>query len=150
MDAAVTVVKASHLQPFIDYLDSTDEPVDSLLAKVNLARTQFMRAENLIPEAPFWAFLGLVAQRQGFSDIGFKVTEQLSLDKFGVFGAKVMKSENLHQALKMFISDMGQQSNCPPFWLKKSDDGLWFCRLGTQGIKLRQLSSITHGKIIIN
>lgn len=138
MDADITVVKASHLQPFLDYLDSVNAPVDSLLNKANLDRAQFTHPDNLIPEAPFWAFLDLVANSQGMADLGFRVTEQLSLDSFGVFGAKVMQAQSLHHALQVFISDMGQQSNCPPFWLKEMDDELWFCRLGTQGIKLGQ------------
>jgi AraC-like DNA-binding protein len=130
----ITVVKASHLQPFITFLDEWGAPVDSLLKQVNMDREQLSCSDNLVPEPPFWAFIALVANEPELADIGFKVTEQLALDSFGVFGAKVMQAENLHKALITFISTMGQQSNCTPFWLVKGEQGIWFYRLGTQGI----------------
>ncbi len=131
----ITVVKASHLMPFISFLDGKGAPVEQLLSKVNLHREFFSHPENLVAEAPFWAFLELAAESQGIADLGFQVTEKLSLDSFGVFGAKVMQAKTLQYALSTFIADMGQQSNCPPFWLKENEHGLWFYRLGTQGIK---------------
>ena len=69
-------------------------------------------------------------------DLGFRVTEKLTLNDYGIFGEHVMQSANLSLALRTFIAQMGVQSNCPPFWLKEDDDGTWFCRLGTQGIKV--------------
>lgn len=138
MNADITVVKASHLLHFINFLDDAGAPVDNLLKQVNMERAQFSHVDNLIPEAPFWAFLALVAKIQGLADIGFKVTEQLSLDSFGVFGKKIMQAKNLRHALQLFIGDMGEQSNCPPFWLTQAQDSIWFCRLGTQGIKVGQ------------
>ncbi len=135
MNTDITVVKASHLQPFITFLDGVNAPVDKWLKAVNLHRELFLHPDNLVAEAPFWAFIGLASVHKGLADIGFQVTEQLSLDSFGVFGAKVMRAKTLYQALTVFISDMGEQSNCPPFWLVESEIGLWFYRLGTQGIK---------------
>jgi AraC-like DNA-binding protein len=49
-----------------------------------------------------------------------------------------MQADTLHKALALFIADMGQQSNCPAFWLEEQAQGLWFYRLGTQGIKKGQ------------
>jgi len=138
VNADITVVKASHLQPFIEFLDAAGAPVDDLLRQVDMERSQFSAADNLIPEAPFWALLDLVAHSENIPDIGFKVTEQLSLDRFGSFGRKVMQAETLQHALQLFIDDMGEQSNCPPFWLTQAQDSVWFCRLGTQGIKMGQ------------
>jgi AraC-like DNA-binding protein len=134
----ITVVKASHLLPFISYLDEKKAPVDQWLQETSLHRGLFSHADNLIAEAPFWAFLELAAAHNGFADIGFQVTEQLSLNSFGVFGAKVMQADTLYQALTTFIAHMGQQSNCPAFWLEESAQGTWFYRLGTQGIKKGQ------------
>jgi len=131
----ITVVKASHLLPFISFLDGKGAPVEQLLSEVNLHREFFSHPENLVAEAPFWEFLELAAQKQDIADLGFKVTEQLSMDSFGVFGAKIMQATTLNQALITFIADMGQQSNCPPFWLEEGEQGLWFYRLGTQGMK---------------
>lgn len=135
MNTEITVVKASHLQPFISFLESVGAPLDRLLNQVNLHADYFSDQENLIAEAPFWALLEHASYSQGIEDLGFRVTEQLSLDSFGVFGAKVMQADSLYQALTTFIRDMGQQSNCPPFWLMEHGDFVWFCRLGTQGIK---------------
>jgi AraC-like DNA-binding protein len=134
----IIVVKASHLLPFISFLDGVNAPVELWLNQVNLDREMFSHPDNLVAEAPFWAFLELAAGYSNLADIGFQVTEQLSLDSFGVFGANVMWAESLYNALSSFISEMGQQSNCPPFWLVESDIGLWFYRLGTQGIKKGQ------------
>ena len=128
------MVKASHLIPFIAYLEEISAPVDELLNDVKLSRDYFSAPDNLVPEAPMWAFFELAAERTGVTDLGFKVTEYLSLDSYGVFGEKVMSADNLKRALTVFIDDMGQQSNCPPFWLKESNNGVWFYRLGTQGI----------------
>lgn len=138
MSTDITVVKASHLQPFISFLDEVGAPLERLLNQVSLHADYFSQNENLIAEAPFWALLENAAHSQGIKDIGFQVTEQLSLDSYGVFGAKVMQADTLYQALTTFISDMGQQSNCPPFWLTEDKGCLWFCRLGTQGIKKGQ------------
>ena len=138
MSADITVVKASHVQPFIHYLDEVGAPVDKVFEQVNLSRAQFSHPDNLIPEAPFWKFLGLVDNKPETSGIGFKVTDKLSLDRYGLFGAKVIESKTLHLALNTFIEIMGEQSNCPPFWLKEDDKGVWFCRLGTQGINYGQ------------
>jgi AraC-like DNA-binding protein len=131
----ITVVKASHLQPFISFLDKVGAPLDRLLNQVNLHADYFSDKDNLIAEAPFWSLLENASNSQGIEDLGFQVTEQLSLDSYGVFGAKVMQANSLYQALTTFIRDMGQQSNCPPFWLMEQGDFVWFCRLGTQGIK---------------
>jgi hypothetical protein len=46
-----------------------------------------------------------------------------------------MQADTLHQALNIFVTEMGQQSNCPPFWLAENEQELWFYRLGTQGMK---------------
>jgi AraC-like DNA-binding protein len=134
----LVVVKASHLQPFITFLDSVNAPVDQWLTEVNLQRELFSHPDNLVAEAPFWAFLGLAANHKGLADIGFQVTERLSLNSFGVFGVNVMQADTLHKALTLFIADMGQQSNCPAFWLEEQAQGFWFYRLGTQGIKKGQ------------
>lgn len=134
MNTNITVVKASHLQPFIHFLDERGLPVDDLLNKVHMEREQLSCADKLVPEAPFWEFLDLVVTEFGIPDIGFKVTEQLSLDSYGIFGANVLQSETLHKALITFISTMGKQSNCPPFWLVRGEQGIWFYRLGAKGI----------------
>jgi AraC-like DNA-binding protein len=131
----ITVVKASHLQPFISFLDKVGAPLERLLNQVSLHADYFAEQDNLIAEAPFWSLLENASNSQGIEDLGFQVTEQLSLDSYGVFGAKVMQANSLYQALTTFIRDMGQQSNCPPFWLMEQGDFVWFCRLGTQGIK---------------
>ena len=135
MKVDITVVKASHLIPFLDFLEASGAPVERLLNEVNLDRDSFSHPDNLVAEAPFWAFLELATIHKGIDDLGFQVTEKLSLDSYGVFGAKIMQANSLHKALTSFISDMGQQSNCPPFSLKEDEEGIWFCRLGTQGIK---------------
>lgn len=134
MNADITVVRASHLQPFIDFLNSIGSPVDKLLDKVHLTIDDFSHPDNLIAEAPLWDFVAQASHTQGIEDIGFQVTERLSLDSFGVFGAKIMQAPTLYQALTLFINSMGKQSNCLPFWLTEDIDCLWFCRLGTQGI----------------
>ena len=121
--------------PFIAYLEGIGAPVDDLLSDVNLDRSYFIDPNNLVPEPPIWACFELAAERLNIPDLGFKVTEKLSLDSYGVFGATVMGAEHLNAALQVFIEQMGQQSNCPPFWLKPSEQGVWFYRLGTQGIK---------------
>jgi len=135
LNTDITVVKASHLVPFISFLDRVGAPVEQLLSEVNLHRDFFSQPDNLVAEAPFWAFLELASIHQGIDDLGFQITQQLSLDSFGVFGAKVMQADTLYQALTTFIADMGEQSNCPAFWLEENEQGVWFYRLGTQGIK---------------
>lgn len=71
MSANLVVVKASHIKPFIDFLDAKNAPVDNLLKQVNMNREQFSCPDNLVPEPPFWAFLELVVTELGISDIGF-------------------------------------------------------------------------------
>lgn len=136
MPIEIVVVKASHVIPFIEYLDCQSIPVDDLFTELGLQREQFSSPNNLIPEASIYALLDIVANKYNLVDIGFSVTDKLSLDSFGVFGEQVMQVDCLGTALNSFIEQMGQQSNCPPFWLTNENNGVWFCRLGTQGIKV--------------
>jgi AraC-like DNA-binding protein len=135
MPTNIVVVRASHGIPMINYLKYVSAPLPYLLAQVALSEDLFENPDNLIPEHTLYALLENASLLLDMPDIGFKMTEQLSLDNYGTFGAEVMEQETLNDALLTFIATMGEQSNCPPFWLAQGDGCVWFCRIGSQGLK---------------
>ena len=130
----VTVVKASHVQPFINYLEKAGAPIEEYLEFVGLCKSQLAIPDNLIPEGPVWELLEHASIQLEMPDLGYRISESLSLDTYGVFGEYVMSAQNLETSLRRFIDSMGVQSNCPKFWLLEENNVVWFCRKGTPGI----------------
>ena len=132
----ITVVKASHIQPFVHFLNGINAPTVKMLHDVGLDIKHLENPDNLIPELPIWTLFENASKELAMDDFGFQVSEHLSLDSYGLFGKYVLSAHNLEEALHRFIAAMGEQSNCPQFWLEDKGSSVWFCRKGSVGMRI--------------
>ena len=123
------------MQPFFNTLDMLGTDVEPLLSKVGLTLSMFKCADTLIPEAPLWEFVGLAAKQLKLPHFGFLVTENVCIDKYGVFGEHLCSAKDLSTALELFIKDLNTHVNFPNYWLEHDNDYVWLCRKGTPGIE---------------
>lgn len=136
MQSNLYVVRASHMLPFFNTLKEFATPVEPLLNQVGLSLSQFNSPDNLIPEAPLWAFVDLAAKKLNKPHFGFLVTEHTCLDQYGAFGVHLCQATNLSQALHSFIHDLQTHTNYLNYWLEEDEEFVWLCRKGTPGIEV--------------
>ncbi|WNC73633.1 AraC family transcriptional regulator ligand-binding domain-containing protein [Thalassotalea psychrophila] len=135
MQANIFVVRAAHIKPIIKILEKLKIDTNKLLQQVGLNQNKIESEHKLVLEAPVWKLLEIAAKELAMPHLGFYISEQLSLDKYGVFGAHLCHAENLQLALNTFIKNINTHTNYLNYWLEQDDNFIWVCRQGTPGIE---------------
>lgn len=130
------LVRASHITPFLGMMDRIGMPVGSLLEKEQLNPDWFTNPNQLVPERPIWRLLDAPNRREGIDDFGFLVTQANQLTSYGAFGELIASQSTLYDAIQTFIRAMPSQSSAPPFWTRRDNGYLWFCRAGSRLLEL--------------
>lgn len=128
MTTTLHLIRASHLNPILQYMHSLSMPVESLLEQVGLNIELLIDPNQLIIETKIWKLLELVAKEHHIVNLGSACTEKSDLVEYGEFTRLLLKANNLYQALQLLIHKMNLHSNKSLLWLEEIDDFIWLCR----------------------
>lgn len=73
--AAVLLHRIGWVQPFTRFLDDIGSPVEAAFRRARLPFLALDEAKNYVPSERFWAFVADVTQREGITDLGYRVGE---------------------------------------------------------------------------
>jgi len=128
MTTTLHLIRASHLNPILQYMHALSMPVESLLEQVGLNTEVLIEPNQLIIETKVWRLLEVIANEQHIVDLGTACTEKSSLLEYGEFIRLLLKADNLYQALQLLIHKMSLHNNKNLMWLEESDGYIWLCR----------------------
>jgi len=128
MSTPLHLIRASHLNAVTKSMHSLGMPFENLLEQVELSSDLLIEPNQLILERKAWQFLELAAESQNIPHLGILLTEQSNLSDYGEFTAKLLKADNLYQALQMLIHKINYHKNNHFAWIKESEQCVWICR----------------------
>jgi AraC-like DNA-binding protein len=128
MTTTLHLIRASHLNPILQYMHSLSLPVGSLLERVGLNNSLLIEPNQFIIETKIWKLLELVANEHHIIDLGAACAEESNLSDYGEFIQLLLKADNLYQALQLLIHKMNLHSSKSLWWLEESDGFIWLCR----------------------
>ncbi|PML87621.1 hypothetical protein BCS96_01750 [Vibrio breoganii] len=127
------LIKAAHVQPFLQSMGTIGMPVSSILQGHNLDEEWLQNPNQLLPERVIWELLDVPRHREGIDDFGLLVTANNQIQDYGEFGRSILTASTLYEAIQIFIDEMPSQTTAPPFWTERCSNYLWFCREGIKG-----------------
>ena len=149
MPTRLHLIRASHLSPVIQYMQTLSMPVDSLLEQVELSMDLLREPNQLILENKVWHFLELAAEFNNMPHLAASLTEQSYFSQYGEFTEQLLKADNLYQALQFLIKEISLHHNNNYFWLKESEQCIWICRPQHPYVKDNQWQIEQHVMILI-
>ena len=128
MPTRLHLIRASHLHPVIQYMQTLSMPVESLLEEAELSLALLVEPNQLILEKKVWRFLELAAEFNNMPHLATSLTEQSHLSQYGGFTEHLLKADNLYQALQFLIQEINLHHNNNYFWIQESEECIWICR----------------------
>lgn len=128
MPTRLHLIRASHLDPVIQYIQTLSMPIQPLLEETKLSLSLLAEPNQLILENKIWRFLELAAEFNNMPHLATVLTEQSHLSQYGEFTEQLLKADNLYQALQFLIQEISMHHNNNNFWIKESDQCIWICR----------------------
>jgi AraC-like DNA-binding protein len=125
--AAIPMVRASALTPFIEFLERIGAPIEPRLAEVKLPSHVFSEPESLIPLNQRLLFLERVAHVEGMENLGVLVGRETHLEQLGNFGKFVLQSFTLHDAVTKVSENIHLYCSAERIWLDTWGDQARFC-----------------------
>jgi AraC-like DNA-binding protein len=127
MTTTLHLIRASHLNPILQYMNALSLPVELLLKQVGLNLEMLIEPNQLIIETKIWKLLELVAKEHHIEDFGTTCTENSHLEEYGELINLLLKANNLYQAMQLLIHKMNLHSSKSVMWLEESDGFIWLC-----------------------
>ena len=100
---------------------------ERLLEDLKIPESVTEGPDTLHPASQLFAFAAHAARRTGRPDLGL-VAGRTELRAHGAFGAQVLGSLTLHQALGTFCAEALQEYSRAHFWIEPRGETVWFCR----------------------
>ena len=121
-DAAISVYRAAHLMPHLDFLRQIGAPVQSLLRGAKLPTMVGEDPEMLLPQFPTLRFLHEAAISQGIEDLSLLVLGKASIITLAPeFVVTAAGSATLNVALSHFQTLVSQEANLMRAWIDRWD-----------------------------
>lgn len=106
------VSHATHLVPYVRFLDRIGSPVGCGLEQVRLPANLIAMPDCYVPTESLFGFVGHMADKEGIQDLGFRVAHDAGLRLLGPsLGAKVLRAPTLLLAIKTFCHFVGQEAS---------------------------------------
>jgi AraC-like DNA-binding protein len=114
-NADLPVSHATHLVPYVRFLDRIGAPVESALEQMHLPGGLLSTPNCYVPTASLFGFIGRAARKEGIGDLGFRVAYAEGLGLLGpTLAGKVRESPTLFHALQTFCHFANEQAS--QFW----------------------------------
>jgi hypothetical protein len=121
----IPLLRVCDFLPFVAFLNKIGAPTDKLLHAAKVPTRALDQAEALIPMYPVNAFLERAMRTEGLPHLGALVGGETSVDRFGAFGALVLQSLTLHDALATAERMMATFDSSIRVWRERQGDQVW-------------------------
>jgi AraC-like DNA-binding protein len=117
------VSHATHLVPYVRFLDRIGAPVESALEQMHLPGGLLSTPNCYVPTASLFGFIGRAARKEGIGDLGFRVAYAEGLGLLGpTLAGKVRASPTLFHALQTFCHFANEQASQFWSWIVEDQD----------------------------
>ena len=96
----IPLARAAALQPFLNWLNATNVPIERSLHKAKLDEYAWDRPESPTPLINMLNFVDDIAAREGLDDLGFRVFSNKTLTDFGMVGQFIAGSATPREAVQ--------------------------------------------------
>ncbi len=120
--ADLPISHATHLVPYVRFLDQIGAPTKSALEQMRLPADLLHAPNCYVPTESLFGFVGKFARKEGIDELGFQVAYATGLGLMGpTLAAKVCDCPTLLQALQAFCRFVNKQAS--QFWAWTVEDG---------------------------
>jgi len=106
---------ATHLVPFARFLDAIGSPIERGLEQMHLPASLIDTPDCYVPTQSLFGFVGLMADKEGIDDLGFRVAHETGLGLMGPsMAAQVSRSPTLLHGIRTFCDLVGREAS--NFW----------------------------------
>jgi AraC-like DNA-binding protein len=131
---ALPLIRASQLAPFSRAAEALGLPLKRYLRSSRLPSAWQERPEAFVPQRQLWRLLEEVARAEGISDFGIRAGVGGTIADIGRFGARLLHSVTLSDALRAMASEVNDHSSHARFGLTREGESVWFWRAGAKGM----------------
>jgi AraC-like DNA-binding protein len=124
---AIPLIRARYLQAFAAVAERMGVRPERLLEDLEIPEAVTENPDTLHPARQLFAFAARAARRTGRPDLGM-IAGRTELRAHGGFGAQVVGSLTLHQALGTFCAGALKEYSRAHFWIEPRGEDVWFCR----------------------
>jgi len=124
---AIPLIRARYLQAFAAAAEQMGVHSSRLLNELGIPECVTEDSDTLHPAAQLFTFAALAAKLTGRADLGLEAG-RTRLEDHGTFGAQVVESQTLHQALCSFCTEALKEYSRAYFWIEARGETTWFCR----------------------
>lgn len=119
---------ATHLVPYVRFLDEIGAPVEAGLEQMHLPGDLMATPNCFVPTQSLFGFVGLMARKEGIDDIGFRVACDTGLDLLGSkLAGQVAQSPTLFHSLRTFCELVSSQASEVRSSFVEDGDEVRFC-----------------------
>ncbi len=117
------VSHATHLVPYVRFLDRMGAPIERALEQMHLPGGLLSTPDCYVPTASLFGFVGQAAGKEGIDDLGFRVAYAEGLGLLGpALAEKICRSPTLFHALQTFCHFVNQEASQFWSWIVEDQD----------------------------
>ena len=122
-NADLPISHATHLVPYVRFLDRIGTPIESALEQMRLPAGLLHTPNCYVPTESLFGFVGKFARKEGIDDLGFQVAYTTGLGLLGpTLAAKVCDCPTLLQALQVFCRFVNKEASQFWAWIVEDED----------------------------
>lgn len=122
-NADLPISHATHLVPYVRFLDRIGTPLESALEQMHLPVGLLHVPNCYVPTESLFGFVGKFARKEGIDELGFQVAYATGLGLMGpTLAAKVCDCPTLLQALQVFCRFVNKEASQFWAWIVEEED----------------------------
>jgi len=122
-DADLPISHATHLVPYVQFLDRIGTPIESALEEMRLPAGILHTPNCYVPTESLFGFVGKFARKEGIDGLGFQVAYATGLGLMGpTLAAKVCDCPTLLHALQVFCRFVSKEASQFRAWIVEDED----------------------------
>lgn len=118
--------QASLFLPVILYLQNRGISVEDYLREAGISSVMMKKQSDLLSRKLIFQFINDICEAEEIEDIGLLVGQDLSLQKMGEIGQRMLNGRTVHDYLRRGSKQIGQLSSAEYYWLSEADDQVCF------------------------
>ena len=122
-NADLPISHATHLVPYVQFLDRIGTPIESALEEMRLPAGILHTPNCYVPTESLFGFVGKFARKEGIDGLGFQVAYATGLGLMGpTLAAKVCDCPTLLHALQVFCRFVSKEASQFRAWIVEDED----------------------------
>ena len=122
-NADLPISHATHLVPYVRFLDRIGTPIESALEQMRLPAGLLHAPNCYVPTESLFGFVGKFARKEGIDELGFQVAYATGFGLMGpTLAAKVCDCPTLLQALQVFCQFVNKEASQFRAWIVEDED----------------------------